>query len=698
MPKNSPEQIIDRPHDAGLRRGGTGTASSGGNGATTFLGLTDTPSSYSGASGAVLSVKSTEDGVEFGAVATTTPTADAIPIAAATGLIANGWLDATLASLAALGTVADRIAYTTATDVWAETTLTAFARTILDDANQAAVQATLALVPGTNVQAYDTTLLSIAALGTAADKMLYTTALDTWAEAAITGYGRTLVALADAAALRANINVENGADVTDATNIASSIHGATLDVTPLDADEVPGLNSGASFALIRWTWTSIKAFLKTYFDTLYNLYVHPNHSGDVTSVADGATTIAADAVTNAKAANMAADTIKGRANGAGTGDPTDLTATQVRTIINVASGADVTGTAITALATKTTPVDADAVVITDSAASDAPKRTTWANIKATLLTYFSTLFAVLAGTAGGQSLSGGTAANEDLTLNGTSHATKTSSYVLLQPNGGFAAIGHSTPTRLLHAQSQTGLNAEMAIDASAAGTGVNASQTVIADGGYAQIAAFGTTAAGTRHGQALADAGEVLSVNLSKLLIGTYDSAPIYFGTNNTLRGQITSGGDWGIGTATPAAKLDILQPTLGSAVQKLASTATNDDPSEIVYQNRVATTDATVTTLHTFTIPASTTVMIEARVVARRTGGSAGAAEDGMIARLTSGYKNVAGTATLLGNIDTAYLGTAGWVIALTPSGGNVLLQVTGAVNVNISWHMTTRTYSVST
>lgn len=66
-----------------------------------------------------------------------------------------------------------------------------------------------------------------------------------------------------------------------------------------------------------------------------NNYSHPNHTGDVTSVGDGAQTIANNAVTNAKAADMAADTIKGRANGAGTGDPTDLTATQVRTILNV---------------------------------------------------------------------------------------------------------------------------------------------------------------------------------------------------------------------------------------------------------------------------------------------------------------------------------------------------------------------------
>ena len=49
-------------------------------------------------------------------------------------------------------------------------------------------------------------------------------------------------------------------------------------------------------------------------------------------------------VTLAKQANMAADRIQGRANGAGTGAPQALTAAQVRTIINVEDGADVTDT------------------------------------------------------------------------------------------------------------------------------------------------------------------------------------------------------------------------------------------------------------------------------------------------------------------------------------------------------------------
>lgn len=84
-----------------------------------------------------------------------------------------------------------------------------------------------------------------------------------------------------------------------------------------------------------------------------NNYVHPNHSGDVVSVADGATTIQANVVSNSKLADMATATLKGRAT-AGTGDPEDLSASQVRTLLGLAaiatsgSAADLTGGTIPA--------------------------------------------------------------------------------------------------------------------------------------------------------------------------------------------------------------------------------------------------------------------------------------------------------------------------------------------------------------
>ena len=46
-----------------------------------------------------------------------------------------------------------------------------------------------------------------------------------------------------------------------------------------------------------------------------------------------AAAVANESVTNVKLANMAQSTIKGRASGAGTGDPTDLSTTQVRAIL-----------------------------------------------------------------------------------------------------------------------------------------------------------------------------------------------------------------------------------------------------------------------------------------------------------------------------------------------------------------------------
>jgi len=61
---------------------------------------------------------------------------------------------------------------------------------------------------------------------------------------------------------------------------------------------------------------------KTKLDNLTN-YTHPAHSGDVVSVGDGATTIQPNTVTNAKLADMAANTVKVR-NNASSGDPVDL--------------------------------------------------------------------------------------------------------------------------------------------------------------------------------------------------------------------------------------------------------------------------------------------------------------------------------------------------------------------------------------
>ena len=78
------------------------------------------------------------------------------------------------------------------------------------------------------------------------------------------------------------------------------------------------------------------------------------------------------------------------------------------------------GSLIAAAADKATPADADSLALSDSAAAGILKKLSLGALKAAL----GSLFIRLAGTAGGQTLTGGTAAGDNLTLQSTAHATK----------------------------------------------------------------------------------------------------------------------------------------------------------------------------------------------------------------------------------------------------------------------------------
>lgn len=145
--------------------------------------------------------------------------------------------------------------------------------------------------------------------------------------------------------------IEAGADVTDAANVAAA--GAVMEadynantILAATADDTPvALTVGEQTLVGRITAGAIAALSATQARTLLNVadganaYVHPNHSGDVTSVADGAQTIAADAVTYAKMQNVAADNVL-LGNIAGAGGPVaELSASDVRTMLNVEDGA-----------------------------------------------------------------------------------------------------------------------------------------------------------------------------------------------------------------------------------------------------------------------------------------------------------------------------------------------------------------------
>lgn len=146
--------------------------------------------------------------------------------------------------------------------------------------------------------------------------------------------------------------------------------------------------------------------------------------------------------------------------------------------------------------------------------------------------------------------------------------------------------------------------------------------------------------------------------------------------------------------------KLRVHQPTIGNDVLRLETAATNDDPNYIVRHGRVATTDATVTTLMTYTLTAANAYLIEARVVAHRTGGAAGAADDSAAYVVYAGAKHTGGVAVLITAVGAAYTDEdqAAWNATIDVNGNDIRVRVTGAANNDVTWHCTLLVQNVGT
>lgn len=136
----------------------------------------DAVSSVSGKTGAVTLVSSD---VGLGNVDNTADLDKPISTATQDALDTKQPLDATLTALAGVTTSADKLIYSTGSDLFSTTSLSAAARTVLDDATVSDMRTTLGLAIGTDVQAYDADIAAIGALsGTSG--LLQKTAANTW--------------------------------------------------------------------------------------------------------------------------------------------------------------------------------------------------------------------------------------------------------------------------------------------------------------------------------------------------------------------------------------------------------------------------------------------------------------------------------------------------------------------------------------
>lgn len=92
-----------------------------------------------------------------------------------------------------------------------EIVCTPLARTLLDDTTQAAMQTTLGVPASSAVQPLDATLTALAGLATGANQLPYATGTDTFAQTLLTAFARTLLDDADAATMRGTLGLGTAA-------------------------------------------------------------------------------------------------------------------------------------------------------------------------------------------------------------------------------------------------------------------------------------------------------------------------------------------------------------------------------------------------------------------------------------------------------------------------------------------------------
>lgn len=191
--------------------------------------------------------------------------------------------DAGLLSIAGLTTAADRMIYTTASDTYAVATLTSFGRSLIDDADATAGRATLGLVIGTNVQAYNANLAALAGLTLAADKMVYSTGAAALAQTDLTAFARTILDDANAGAVRttigaaalgANTDITSLGGLTTPLSVAQGGTGSATGAVPVGSVTMYAANSAPAgwlecnaAAVSRTTYAALFAVIGTTFGT-----------------------------------------------------------------------------------------------------------------------------------------------------------------------------------------------------------------------------------------------------------------------------------------------------------------------------------------------------------------------------------------------------------------------------------------------
>lgn len=151
-------------------------------------------------------------------------------------------LDAALTSIAGLTYTSDKIIYTTAADTFATTSITSLARTLLADTTTTGAQSTLGLVIGTNVQAYSAVLGYLTATGAGANTVPYYDTNTSAARFTITSFAITMLDDPNETTLRSTIGlVAGGAGDIWVEKAGDTMTGSlNMGTNPVLSSAVPG--------------------------------------------------------------------------------------------------------------------------------------------------------------------------------------------------------------------------------------------------------------------------------------------------------------------------------------------------------------------------------------------------------------------------------------------------------------------------
>jgi hypothetical protein len=127
------------------------------------------------------------------------------------------------------------------------------------------------------------------------------------------------------------------------------------------------------------------------------------------------------------------------------------------------------------------------------------------------------------------------------------------------PSSGNVGVGTASPGTLLDVQKDQNAATQIRVRNDTSGT-TAAAQVVTSYGNFTQYGAIGTfSPTYSAYGLLLPNSSAIFaSGNSAGLRVATLDATNLTFGTNNTANMTVISGGNVGIGTTTPSAKLDV--------------------------------------------------------------------------------------------------------------------------------------------